>query len=290
MVERIALLGFGEAAQAFAGAAEWRAEAIAYDIKTDHPSRAAGKLADYANVGVKAARTHAELRDGPGLLISLVTADQAVSAAEQVAAALPRGSLYLDLNSVAPVSKQAAASAVERAGSRYVDVAVMAPVHPGRLKTPLLISGPDAGLAAGELAKLGFSNLQVVGETVGQASAIKMIRSVIVKGMEALVAEAMLAADAAGVQTEVLTSLDNSERQLPWEQRADYALDRMIIHGSRRASEMVEAVKTLEGLCVDPILTRGTVQRQRQIGDMGLGTAAAGLAGKLIQIRNAATK
>jgi hypothetical protein len=112
-----------------------------------------------------------------------------------------------------------------------------------------------------------------------------MIRSVMVKGIEALTAECLLAADAAGVAEEVLASLDASDRAMPWAKRADYNLERMIVHGLRRADEMEEAVKTLEDLGVEPALTRGTVRRHREIGRLRLGVPAAGLSGKFGQIK-----
>ena len=114
-----------------------------------------------------------------------------------------------------------------------------------------------------QLAELGFTNLRIVGAEVGRASAIKMIRSVMVKGIEALTDEMMAAAAAAGVADEVLASLDASEAARPWVQRAAYNLERMATHGARRAAEMEESAKTLQSLGVEPLLTRATVQRQR---------------------------
>ena len=125
---------------------------------------------------------------------------------------------------------------------------------------PLLISGPHAGDAAAALAGLGFSNVRIVGDDVGRASAIKMIRSVMVKGVEALTAEMMLAARKAGVEDEVLGSLGDG-----WPDKAAYNLERMATHGSRRAAEMEESAKTLEALGIEPLMTRGIIIRQREM-------------------------
>jgi hypothetical protein len=111
-----------------------------------------------------------------------------------------------------------------------------------------------------------------------------MIRSVMVKGIEALTAECMLAAAQAGVLDEVLGSLDASERPRSWPERADYNLDRMLVHGVRRAAEMEEVVRTLEGLGTGADLTRGTVSRQRAIGALGVKTPPHGLAAKIGRI------
>ena len=128
----------------------------------------------------------------------------------------------------------------------------------------VLLAGPAAEEAAAALGALGFANIRVVGAEVGRASAIKMIRSVMVKGLEALTDEMMAAATAAGVADEVLASLDASEKTVPWHARAEYNLERMTTHGLRRAAEMEESAKTLLALGVPPVMTRGTVYRQRQ--------------------------
>jgi 3-hydroxyisobutyrate dehydrogenase-like beta-hydroxyacid dehydrogenase len=168
------------------------------------------------------------------------------------------------MNSVAPDTKRAAAAFIEAAGGRYVDVAVLAPVNPARMKVPLLLAGKAADDAAQALAQAGFAAIRVVGEDIGRASAIKMIRSVMVKGVEALTAEMMLAANRAGVAEDVLASLDASERQDSWFVRAAYNVERMTTHGLRRAAEMEESAKTLAALGVEPLMTAGTVHRQRE--------------------------
>lgn len=276
------LIGFGEAAMAFAGAWEpaRRQKGRGFDIKTDQPGTRAAKLRDFESCGIEPAFSLAEALAGAAIVLSLVTADQALAASSSAAKSIEKNALYFDMNSVAPGTKRRAAEAVERAGARYVDVAVMAPVHPGRLAVPLLVSGPHAGEGAAALRSLGFTNLRVVAGGVGGASSIKMIRSVMIKGIEALTAECVLAAYSAGVAEEVLASLDASEKARPWAERADYNLERMLVHGQRRAAEMEEVVKTLQELGTGSAMTESTVERQRAIGELRL-HAPAGLAAKV---------
>jgi 3-hydroxyisobutyrate dehydrogenase-like beta-hydroxyacid dehydrogenase len=285
MTNRVAIVGFGEAGLAFAGADGWRGDACAYDKLTDDPASRPAKEADYRRAGIQGTPSLEAALDGSQLILSLVTADQAGAVARSAARWITRGAIYCDLNSVAPSTKQVAAEAIDGAGGRYVDVAIMAPVNPARLAAPLLLSGPAATEAHRLLCALGFSNGRVIGLKVGQASAVKMIRSVIVKGIEALTAEAMLAADAAGVAGEVLQSLDDSDRRSSWADRADYNLERMMTHGFRRAAEMDEVASTLEMLGTEPLLTRAAAQRQRDIGVLGL-KPAKGLDAKLGQLRD----
>ncbi|MCW3848624.1 DUF1932 domain-containing protein [Sphingomonas sp. LB-2] len=253
--------------------------ARAFDRKTDGPEREA-KLADYAAAGVVPCESAAEALAGAGAVLSLVTADQSLPAALAAAPFLAPGALWLDMNSVAPDTKREAARAIEAAGGRHVDVAIMSPVHPKRLGTPLLVAGPHSAAGVEALRTFGFTNVRSVGGETGAASAIKMIRSVMVKGIEALTAECVLAADAAGVLDEVIGSLDASEQAKPWAERVDYNLDRMMRHGQRRAEEMGEVTRTLAALGISPILSAGTVKWQQSIGALGI-DPPKGLAAKL---------
>jgi 3-hydroxyisobutyrate dehydrogenase-like beta-hydroxyacid dehydrogenase len=274
----VALIGFGEAGSTFARAGGWEEAARAFDIL---PSRKAAM----ADCGVIPCDSVAEALEGAQVVLSLVTADQAVAAAQSVAPLLPQGALFLDMNSVAPGTKQAAAAAVGAHGGRYVDVAVMAPVDPARLNVPLLLAGGDAAEAMALADALGFAKTRVVGDRIGQASAIKLCRSVMVKGLEALTAEMVLAASAAGVLDEVLASLDASEKAVSWRTRADYNLDRMLQHGRRRAAEMAESAAMLRDLGIAPLMTDNTVRRQQGFGDMGIVPVPDGLEAKLEAIR-----
>jgi 3-hydroxyisobutyrate dehydrogenase-like beta-hydroxyacid dehydrogenase len=257
MDQTIALIGFGEAGSTFAQAAGWAGTVRAHDIRA-----ARGQAA--RAMGLAVAGDAAEALAGAPMVLSLVTADAAVAVARDYAPLIAPGALWCDMNSVAPDTKREAAAHVVAAGGRYVDVAVLAPVNPARMKVPLLLAGDAAQDAATALALAGFANIRVVGDQIGRASAIKMIRSVMVKGIEALTAEMMLAATRAGVAEEVLASLDASERGESWFVRAPYNIERMATHGLRRAAEMEESAKTLAALGVTPLMTDGTVRRQRE--------------------------
>lgn len=257
MTKRVALIGFGEAGSTFARAGDWDGFACAYDILLE-------RRAEMAGLGIASTDSAEEALKGAQLVLSLVTADQALNAARTYAGFIEPGAIWCDMNSVAPETKRASARAVEAAGGRYVDVAVMAPVEPARLSVPLLLAGEAAGDAKALLAALGFGNIAIAGREVGRASAIKLCRSIMVKGMEALTAEMAIAAERAGVLDEVLASLDASEKSRPWAERAEYNLERMATHGMRRAAEMEEAAAMLRDLGIEPAMTDGTVRRQRE--------------------------
>jgi 3-hydroxyisobutyrate dehydrogenase-like beta-hydroxyacid dehydrogenase len=271
MTTKIAFIGMGEAGSAFvSGWAPWEGLAIsAYDIKTDEPETAEPLWARYDKLGIRGCAEAAEALKDADLIFSTVTADQAVAAARQAAEHLKDGAFWCDCNSCAPSSKRQAAEVIEAAGGRYVDVAVMAPVHPKRNLTPLLISGDHAETVRPILESLPMAPRVVAGE-VGASSSIKMIRSVMVKGLEALTAECVLAAVAAGVEDEVLGSLMRSHPGTDWRGRAVYNLERMMRHGARRAAEMEEVAKTLTDLGLPDDMAHATVGWQRRLSEADL--------------------
>lgn len=282
---KIALIGFGEAGRAFAsGWVRGEGETVsAFDIKLTDPSGAAAIRAACAEFHVDARDTPAEALAGADRVFSLVTADRAAEAAGEAAAAIGKGALFFDCNSCSPVTKMANAERIEAAGGCYVDVAVMAPVHPQRHLTPLLVSGPHAETALAALAALGM-RARPAGSRIGDASAIKMLRSVIVKGLEALTAEAMLAARRAGVEEAVLASLQASDPGIDWTRRTSYNLERMMLHGARRAAEMREVAKTLSDYGLPDRLASATAEWQDEIAGLHLAAGEDDLSSRLDRI------
>lgn len=265
---RVSFIGFGEAGQAIAaGLRETGIERIAaWDIL--FPAAEGGKLRAAAkSIGVRLAKSAAEAVTETDLVISAVTASSSVEAARSVASHLAGAPYYLDINSVSPGRKQETEKLLgDRA--RYIDVAVIAPIHPLRHKTPLLVSGPHAE-AASPLLKEMQMKLTVVGAQTGRAAAIKMIRSVMIKGIEALTLECFLAAARAGVLEEVTASLKNNYPGIDWTKMSEYNLGRMASHGERRAAEMEESAATLRELGLDPRMVDATVKDQREMGALG---------------------
>ncbi|WP_157018094.1 NAD(P)-dependent oxidoreductase [Mesorhizobium xinjiangense] len=268
---RIAMIGFGEASRAFvAGWGEKGAGRIAaHDIKAADPleapamEEAAGALALACHAEPAPALAEAQVA------FCLVTADQALVAAKTAAPHLPPGLLWLDGNSCAPGTKRAAAKVVEEAGGRYVDMAIMAPVHPRLHRTPALLAGPHAGEAIAALGPLDM-DLRAAGDKVGDASSIKMLRSVMVKGIEALTAECILAARRAGVEGAVLASLQSSDPGIDWQKRSAYNLERMMVHGARRAAEMREVAATLRELGLPDRMAAATALWQEELAALAL--------------------
>lgn len=275
----ISFLGFGEAAQTFVGDARWRGMAQGYDVKTDAPTLAAMKAEDFGRLGVRACGSAPEAIADARIILSLVTADQAGAVARAAAPHIARGALYIDMNSVAPATKRAAADAIAAEGGSYVDAAIMSPVKPAALAAPVLVSGPAADAAQHALRELGFTSVRTAGAEVGRASLVKMVRSVMIKGAEAVTAECLLAAQAGGVLDEVIDSLGEA-----WSQQANYNLERALVHGLRRAAEMQEVEQTLRDLGVAPRMTHGAVAWQGELGALQISPVPISLAEKLAAV------
>jgi len=265
---RVSFIGFGEAGQAIAGGLrDSGLERItAWDILFPEPAGERLESAAAA-IGVRCAASAADAVHDADMIVSAVTAASSLEAARSVAPHLSGAPWYLDINSVSPGRKQDTAELLG-ARARYVDVAVVAAIHPARHRTPLLIAGPHAEEVSPLLRELDMQ-LAVVGAGTGAAAAIKMIRSVMIKGIEALTLECFLAARRAGVLDEVTASLKNNYPGLDWPKMSEYNLERMASHGERRAAEMEESAATLRELGLDPLMVDSTVKRQREMGALG---------------------
>jgi 3-hydroxyisobutyrate dehydrogenase-like beta-hydroxyacid dehydrogenase len=261
-------MGFGEAARAFCDSlAAQGVRFTAYDILLGEAANAKAMRAAMRERDVTIAETPAGLRDADWV-ISAVTADQSLIAARSLLPYLVQGQVLIDINSVSPGRKRETAAEVEAAGAIYLDMAVMAPVHPRGHRTPVLLAGEEADRLAKEMEVLGF-NGRVVGEKTGAATAIKMVRSLFVKGLEAITVEALLAAQASGCFDEILASLSTSYPGLDLPKTAPYQFERTLRHGARRAAEMRESAATLDALGLRGGLAAETAEIQQRMGMAG---------------------
>jgi 3-hydroxyisobutyrate dehydrogenase-like beta-hydroxyacid dehydrogenase len=262
-IQRIALIGFGEAGGILGQElAKAGAEVTMFDIllRTE-PARAA-MLEKASNANVRPCASQADAVRDAEVTISAVTCSSAQDVAKESAAALRPGQIHLDINSVSPDAKREMAARVEKSGASFVEAAVMAPVPPQRLRVPMLLGGKRAAELAPRLNALGMDT-KPVSEQIGIASAIKMCRSVIIKGLEALVVESMFAARHYGAEDAVLSSLNASYPHMGWSEKLpDYVISRVAEHGKRRAAEMREVGETLASAGIDPLLALATAERQ----------------------------
>ncbi len=280
-IRRIALIGFGEAGGIFGhdfAAAGF--EVAAYDILLNAAAARAGMLDKAKLANVRACDTLADAIREADLVISAVTASSALEAAENAAPLLTLNQLYLDINSVSPETKRAIAGGMETYLATCVEAAVMAPVAPQRLQVPMLLGGRAAEAAAPRLQAIGM-NVRPISERVGVASAIKMCRSIIIKGLEAITVESMLTARRYGAEKEVLDSLAATYPGMGWDGALPgYLISRVAEHGKRRAAEMREAAQAVTDAGLEPFTALATAERQdwlaRVIAEFSLPLAKGG--------------
>ena len=260
---RVALIGYGEVGGLFGAAlAAGRVRSvIAYDILVADAAWAANARARAARDGVTLATDVREAVASADLVICAVTAQATATAAEAIARACRPATIVLDVNSASPQTKTRCADIVTRAGGRYLEAAVMSSVPPHGLRVPMLLGGPHAEALQPTLAQLGFDAAPGA-PGYGVVSAIKLCRSVMVKGMEALAIENLLTARRYGVEREVLASLAQTFPGLDWERQATYFWRRVAQHGRRRAEEMREAAAMVDDAGLAPRMAMATADVQ----------------------------
>jgi 3-hydroxyisobutyrate dehydrogenase-like beta-hydroxyacid dehydrogenase len=258
----IGFIGFGEAGFNIARGLKTAGigRLFAYDINTHTPrlgERIQGRAQESRTTLLESSR---DLAQASAILISTVTANAALQAAEQTAPFLERRHIYADLNSVSPAVKQAVERTVTAGSARFVEAAIMAPVPPYGHRVPILLGGPSAQEFVTALAPYGM-NLEILAGEVGSAAAVKMFRSIIIKGIEALTLECLLGASRYGADRRVFDSLKESFPGLDWHKLADYMIGRVVVHGERRAREMEEVAQTLHALGIEPIMAAAAARR-----------------------------
>jgi len=264
---RIGLLGFGEVGQRFA--ADLRAGGAGRSLATFdlllHQAAAGEQMRRHAAAQrIELMVDAAGLASTRALIFSAVTAAQTLNAARSLSSRPLNGAWVIDLNSAAPATKIECAALVAAAGGRYVEAALMSAVPPHGIRVPMLLGGAYALEAGKLLHELGFA-VETISSDLGIASAIKLCRSVIIKGLEALVVESFSAARSLGVEKEVLASLAETYPQLDWEKQGDYLFSRMIQHGKRRAEEMRASAQMIDGSAVGGVMAAAAAQRQASV-------------------------
>lgn len=268
---KLGFVGFGEAgfhvARGLRGAGVSRISA--YDINTRTPGLGEKIQRRASESEVALVESNAELASVSDILLSTVTANRAREAAEQTAPFLETRHIYADLNSVSPALKQSIGQTIEASGARFVEIAIMLAVPPHGHRVPMFLGGKRAQELVDRLAPYGM-NLEVISEQIGAASATKMCRSVIVKGLEALLLECVLGAAPFGADERVFATLDEAFPGMNWKKLASYMISRVVEHGERRAREMEEVAATLRAIGVEPIMAEATVKRQDWLAKLDL--------------------
>jgi 3-hydroxyisobutyrate dehydrogenase-like beta-hydroxyacid dehydrogenase len=260
---KIGFVGFGEAGYHLAKGLKQAgvAHLFAYDLHQHTPERGTKIQQRAAECDVPLLESNEQLAAACEILLSTVTANRAAEAAQQTAPYLNARHIYADLNSVSPALKQSIAQLVEAGGARFVEIAIMSPVPPYGHRVPMFLGGAHAQSLADLLTPFGM-NLEVISAQIGAAAATKMCRSIVVKGLEALLFECVLAAVPYGADERVFETLAETYPGIKWDKLASYKVGRVIEHGERRARELEEVAATLRAIGVEPIMAEAIIKRQ----------------------------
>ena len=255
---RIGLIGYGEVGRIFGAGLN---AAAAWDLRFADPAQRDEPLAHAAAQGIEACDGVASLCARSTLVISAVTASSTLAVAQAAAADIQPGSFFLDLNSASPGTKQRAAALIEAAGAHYVEAGVMTSVPPYGIRVPMLLGGARAAALADQLCAWGL-DATAVSADIGVASAIKMCRSVMIKGLEALVIESYTTARQYGVEDYMIPTLAETFPSIDWQQTGAYFFSRVAQHGQRRAEEMREAANTVREAGFTPFMAAAIADKQ----------------------------
>ena len=275
---RLGLVGYGEVGKIFAAGLKAQVSTVsAWDLKFDAPLTRDEQRGHAERAAVLACESMAQLCQSADLVISAVTASNTLAVAQAAAAHIQPGAVFLDLNSASPGSKQQAAALIDGAGAHYVEAGVMTSVPPYGIRVPMLLGGARA-VELAEVLTLWGMNAKPVSSEIGIASAIKMCRSVMIKGLEALVIESYATARAYGVEDHVLPTLQETFPSIDWTQQGAYFFSRVVQHGQRRAEEMREAANTVNEAGFDPFMASAIADKQQWVADLARAGVFQGLA------------
>jgi 3-hydroxyisobutyrate dehydrogenase-like beta-hydroxyacid dehydrogenase len=265
----IGIIGYGEVGKIFAAGLKAKPGVVsmaAWDVKFTHDASGGVELAHAAQNSVHACASMQALCEASSFIISAVTASNTLAVAQEAANFIKPGTVFLDLNSASPGCKQQCAALIDAAGGLYVEAGVMTSVPPYGIQVPMLLGGlPAKNLAS--LLQNWELDAKAVSDKLGVASAIKMCRSVMIKGMESLVIESYSTARAYGVEDHMIATLQETFPSIDWQKQGAYFFSRVVQHGKRRAEEMREAARTVQEAGFEPMMTSAIAAKQQWVAD-----------------------
>lgn len=268
-LSHIGIIGYGEVGKIFALGLKQKSgvtRMAAWDLKFNDSASSGTELAHAAHAGVQASKGMQALCESSSFIISAVTASNTLAVAQEAAQFIQTGTVFLDLNSASPGTKQECAALIDAAGGQYVEAGVMTSVPPYGIKVPMLLGGSQASHLREALSNWEL-DATVVSDKLGVASAIKMCRSVMIKGLEALVIESYSTARAYGVEDFMIPTLQETFPSIDWTTQGAYFFSRVVQHGQRRAEEMRESARTVDDAGFEPLMTSAIAAKQQWVAD-----------------------
>jgi 3-hydroxyisobutyrate dehydrogenase-like beta-hydroxyacid dehydrogenase len=192
------------------------------------------------------------------IILSTVATHVAVEVAEKTAPYLTPDKTYADMNSTSASVKKQIAQIIQPSHANFIEGAILSAVGETGAKASILVSGEKAEEFSRSMNDLGLVNLRYFSGKIGDASQVKMIRSVFSKGVECLLLEMLVAGKRAGVADYLWRDIIDFMTKNSFEKVAENWIKTHPLACERRYHEMVQVIETLKEINVEPVMTRGT--------------------------------
>lgn len=266
---KLGFIGFGEVGYEIAGGLvkEGLMEIYAFDPMQNHEKKGSyiKKQAEAAKVTLLACAE--AVAEECAIILSVTPGAAALDAAKSILGKLSQGKVLVDLSTSLPGTKKTIDILVRETGAKFVDGALMASLSQSHHKVPILLAGAGANEVIQALTPYGMK-IEKVSDTAGDAIAVKLIRSVYMKGIAALGAEMLEAADVLKVDRLVLDSIGDTLNDKPFEEMNNHLVIASAWHGARQVHEMEDVTRMLKDIGVAPTMTEATIRRLEWFRDL----------------------
>jgi 3-hydroxyisobutyrate dehydrogenase-like beta-hydroxyacid dehydrogenase len=266
-----AFIGFGELGSSLAGGLGHSGVHLirAYMRERSQPAAAAALAQRLHRAGVHRSASLEEAIAGATAVLSVVPASASREVVESCAPLLDAGAYYVDLTAAAVADKREAAVLVGRAGALYVDVAVLGTVSTSGFEVPIVASGPGARGWQALVNPEGLA-VEAIDAPAGHATLLKLLRSIYMKGRDALIVEMMLTARRYGLEDRVAASIQGPGERVTFPALAERVLCAVAVHAERRADELRGSSQIVREAGVDPVMTRAGSEVLRRLAGLDL--------------------
>lgn len=263
---KMGFIGFGEAAFCIAeGLREEGVKGIvAYDALRGHPTMGAQVAGRAERAGVELLDSACAVAERTDLLFAAVPSSHTLDVCDAIASALRPGQIYADVSASTPSVKEQVWQRIRGSGVLFADAAMLGSLPLDRHKVPIVASGNGAQALIDRMAPLGM-RIEKVGENPGEASAIKLVRSIFMKGVASLMIETMQAAHAYRVTDQVVASLAQSMDGIPFTSHLDRLVTGTAIHARRRADELKGSVKMMQECALDHSMASAAQEKHERL-------------------------